>query len=222
MSNGWTRCLSPALGGGRSEVRAGFLCSLVGAGEAQGCSLHWTLCIYSSGEVHGANRKEYISLLLKIPRIAKQDLAFSCFVFVLCSKIQFELVKSGLHEADKSRGTPLKTGVSSGGGKETQETPSALAFPELLCFWSLWQPAAFSSLSPGSGASLDIKQQNRTNFTLPTFPNTASFSVYLVTLTLLFKNLLFIYFYPDLLYSFNFRFFPSPPLLGISELILTI
>lgn len=137
MSNGWTRCLSPALGGGRSEVRAGFLCSLVGAGEAQGCSLHWTLCIYSSGEVHEANRKEYISLLLKIPRIAKQDLDFSCFVFVLCSKIQFELVKSGLHEADKSRGTPLKTGVSSRGGKETQETPSALAFPELLCFWSL-------------------------------------------------------------------------------------
>lgn len=128
----------PSTGGGRREVRTGFLCSLVGAGEAQGCSLCSTPCIYSSDEVHGANRKEYIGLLSKIPRIAKQDLAFFFhFVFVLCSKIQFELVKSGLHEADKSRGTPLKTGVSSGGGKETQETPSALAFPELLCFLSL-------------------------------------------------------------------------------------
>lgn len=68
--------------GGRSEVRAGFLCSLVGAGEAQGCSLGWTPCIYSSDEVHGANRKEYISLLSKIPRIAKQDLAFFLVLFL--------------------------------------------------------------------------------------------------------------------------------------------
>lgn len=118
--------------GGRSEVRAGFLCSLLGAGEAQG----WTPCIYSSDEVHGANRKEYISLLSKIPRIAKQDLAFFFFnfVFVLCSKIQFELVKSGLHEADKSRGTPLKTGVSSGEGRKLRKLQ--VPWHSLNCFVS--------------------------------------------------------------------------------------
>lgn len=100
-------------------MKSWLFCAACVCGEAQGCSLCWT-CIYSSDSVHGANRKEYISLLLlEIQRIAKQDLAFFLFFFVLCSKIQFELVKSGLHEADKSRGTPLKTGVSSGGGKET-------------------------------------------------------------------------------------------------------
>lgn len=35
MSNGWTWCLSPAPRDGRSEVRAGFLCSL-GAGGGSG------------------------------------------------------------------------------------------------------------------------------------------------------------------------------------------
>lgn len=55
-------------------------CVGLGGGEAQGCSLCWT-CIYSSDSVHGANRKEYISLLLlKIRRIAKQDLAFFFFL----------------------------------------------------------------------------------------------------------------------------------------------
>lgn len=63
------------------------LCSLVCAGETEGHSLPWT-CIYSSDSVHGANGKEYISLLLlKIPRIAKQDLAFSFFLRVCVSPL---------------------------------------------------------------------------------------------------------------------------------------
>lgn len=57
------------------------LCSLCVWGGS-GCSLCWT-CIYSSDSVHGANRKEYISLLLlEIQRIAKQDLAFFSFFFL--------------------------------------------------------------------------------------------------------------------------------------------
>lgn len=45
--------------------------------------------------------KSTLVYLLKIPRIAKQDLGLFFFFLVLCSEIQFELVKSGLHEADK-------------------------------------------------------------------------------------------------------------------------
>lgn len=117
---------------GVGEVKSLLFCAAwCELGRLRGARCAGLGCIYSSDSVHGANRKEYISLLLlKIPGIAKQDLAFF-FFSVLCSKIQFELVKSGLHEADKSRGTPLKTGVSSGGGKET---PSALA--SLNCFVS--------------------------------------------------------------------------------------
>lgn len=69
-----------------------------GAGEVKSelvfCAAWWVLgrlrgapCaglpwIYSSGEVHRANRKEYINLLLKIPRIAKQDLALFFVLFL--------------------------------------------------------------------------------------------------------------------------------------------
>lgn len=63
----------------------------MGAGEAQGCSLCWVPCIYSSHEVHGANRKEYISLLSKIPRIAKQDLAFFFLVLFLSFVVRSSL-----------------------------------------------------------------------------------------------------------------------------------
>lgn len=61
------------------------MCSLVGAGEAQGCSLCWAPCIYSSDEFHGANRKEYISLLSKNTQDCKTGLSFFFFLVLFLS-----------------------------------------------------------------------------------------------------------------------------------------
>lgn len=76
---------------GVGEVKSLLFCAAwCELGRLRGAHCAGLGCIYSSDSVHGANRKEYISLLLlKIPGIAKQDLAF--FFFFLSSVVRSSL-----------------------------------------------------------------------------------------------------------------------------------
>lgn len=67
---------------GVGEVKSLLFCvACCELGRLRGARCTGLGCIYSSDSVHGANRKEYISLLLlKIPGIAKQGLAFFFFL----------------------------------------------------------------------------------------------------------------------------------------------
>jgi len=74
---------------GVGEVKSSLFCAAwCVPGRLRGAHCTGLVCIYSSDSVHGANRKEYISLaLLKIPRIAKQDLALFFLSFVVRSSL---------------------------------------------------------------------------------------------------------------------------------------